>query len=172
MSKKLIAVDSCSILHHLTQNAVWDQFISPFFADAFSGHHDILISEISIAECSRLESVGANKLSAAESVKLLNGFFRNSFIRRRGITSRESEFAADLIRQHSLGTCDALIAATAVYAGAEILYTSDGCTGRRKPGKLLTAGTIKTPCGKIMAIQDPSNGKAAALLNPSKGNNK
>ncbi len=62
---------------------------------------------------------------------------------------------AKRICDYDLGTCDAVIAATAVYANATTPYTTGGCTGRRKAGKLLSVRRIVTPCGKMMKIQTP-----------------
>jgi predicted nucleic acid-binding protein len=151
----LIALDSCSILHLLSKTPAWYPHVRRIYDDAVASKLMIVVSEVSIAECSRLEVTGAPALPPADQAHLISLFFHNTFIIRRPLTSRESEFAATLVRDNAIGTCDALVAATAVFAGATTLYTTDGCSPRRKAGKLLTLGQLQTKCGKQMAILTP-----------------
>jgi predicted nucleic acid-binding protein len=163
MTKRLVAFDSCSVLHLLMETPVWYPHLRPLYDGAFAGRTGIVISEVSVAECLRLDCQGGKALAPHESAAIISQFFHQPFLVRRGVTSRESLFAGKLIRMHDIGTCDALIAATAIFAGAEILYTTDGCTKRRKAGKLLTVGTIHTDCGKRMEVQPPDMATCQAL---------
>lgn len=156
MSKSRVALDSCSIMHLLTEHVDRSPHLLPIYKDAVAGKHVIVLSEISVSECARLRSIGATAVTPADSVRKLNEFFSRPFIIRRGVTSRESEFAATLIRDFGLGACDALIAATCAYADVGVLYSTDGCSHRRKDGKLLTVGTVVTPCGKRMEVRCPN----------------
>lgn len=155
MNKRRVGFDSCSILHLLMQTPAWYQNLRALYDDAFAGNIEIVVSEVSVSECSRLEVVDGKLVTPVESARMIHQFFHHPFIVRRGLTSRESEFAGHLIQQHNLGTCDALIAATCIYADAQTLYSSDGCSKRRKAGKLLTVDTIQTECGKVMNIRTP-----------------
>jgi predicted nucleic acid-binding protein len=152
---KIIAFDSCSILHLLEETPTWYPQLRPLYDEAVAGRLKILVSEISITECLRLEVQGAKPLTPEESAQLISGFFHHPFLIRRGVTGRESEFAGRLVRKHDIGACDALIAATAALAGAETLFTTDGCSKRRKAGKLLSVPLIETDCGKRMFVSAP-----------------
>jgi predicted nucleic acid-binding protein len=156
MSEPRIAFDSCTILHLLSPTPVWFPFLERIYKDALTGQFRIVVSEVSITECARLEVTGEPALTPEESARRLNDFFRRSFIIRRGITGRESELAVRLVREHDLGACDALVAATAVYADADILYTTDGCGKRRKPGKLIDVKQIvREEDGRVMRVEPP-----------------
>src|SRR4051812_46785075 len=106
MNKTLIAFDSCTILHLLAETPIWYPHVKAIFDDAVSGKHMIVVSEVSVAECLRLESQGGKPFTPTDSARLIDQFFHRPFIVRRGITSRESNLAARLIRAHNLGTCD------------------------------------------------------------------
>jgi predicted nucleic acid-binding protein len=164
MNKRRVSFDSCSILHFLTENPLWYKPLRAIYDDAFAGNLIIVVSEVSVAEVNRLDLQGGKPLTPVQSAQLISNFFRHSFIERRGLTSRESEFASTLSKLHDLGTCDALIAATAVYAGADTLYTTDGCSKRRKPGKLLDVGQVITPCGMKMQVEPPDQTVYKAIL--------
>jgi predicted nucleic acid-binding protein len=160
-SPRIIAFDSCTILHLLSETQGRYEYILPIYKEALAGRLVIVLSEISVAECVRLET-GVKTYAPEESARIINGFFLNPHIRRRAVTSRESELAQRLILKHSLGTCDGLIAATAAIAGADTLYTTDGCTNRRKAGKLLSIQTIDVPGGSQMAVKMPDGLKPQA----------
>jgi predicted nucleic acid-binding protein len=163
MTKPLIAFDSCTIIHLLAETPTWYRHVKAIYDDALTGKHMIVISEVTVAECQRLEAVGGKKVTHDESARMIAQFFNRPFIVRRGLTSRESVLAGQLIRTHGVGTCDALIAATAVFAGAKTLYTTDGCSHRRKDGKLLSVGVVETDCGKRMTVEPPDVATCAAI---------
>jgi predicted nucleic acid-binding protein len=162
MSKRKVALDSCAILHLLWETPQWYPHVRVIYDDAVAGNIVIVVSEISVAEVSRLEVQGGKVLTPEEQARIISQFFHQPFIERRTVTSRESVFAASLIRKYDVGTCDAVIAATAALAGAGTLYTTDGCTKRRKPGKLLTVSEIVTDDGKRMKVEPPDAAKYAA----------
>jgi predicted nucleic acid-binding protein len=155
MNSRLFAFDSCTILHLLSNSKQWLQHIKPIYDDAVLGRVLIVVSEISIAEVSRLEPSEGKPIPKSTAEQTIRDFFNHQFIRRRAVTSRESELATKLILAHGLGTCDGIIAATAAIAGAEILFSSDGCAKRRKAGKLLTVPVIDCPIGTKMKIKKP-----------------
>lgn len=162
MTRPLISLDSCSILHLLDPESVWYPHLRPLYDEAMAGNHSVVISEVSIAECRRLK-VDGRELPPERAAEILGKFFMRLFIVRRGVTSRESALAGRLIEQHDIGTCDALIASTAAYAGAHTLYTTDGCTRRRKAGKLLSVGMVETEDGKRMRVEPPNLAKCDEL---------
>jgi predicted nucleic acid-binding protein len=161
MTKPIVAFDSCTILHLLCQTPAWYPHVKAIYEDAMSGRLRIVVAEVSIAECTKLKPIGSIPVEA--TAPIIEQFFNRSFIIRRGITSRESALAASLIATYGLGTCDALIAATAAYADAHTLYTTDGCAFRRKPGKLLDVSQVVTPGGAIMKVQPPDIATCNAL---------
>ena len=167
MNKRKVALDSCAILHLLWETPQWYPHVRAIYDDGVAGNVEIVVSEISVAEVSRLEAQGGKPLSPDEQARIISQFFRHLFIDRRGVTSREAEFATRLIRRHNIGTCDAVIAATAALAGADTLYTTDGCTNRRKAGTLLTVGEIVTDGGRRMRVEPPDAAKySASRSNP------
>jgi predicted nucleic acid-binding protein len=147
----------------LIEHPQWLTHLKTIYNDAFSGSTAIVISEICMAECCRLDAQGAKPLTPTESMRIISAFFHHPFLIRRAVTSRESELAAQFIRAHGFGTCDALIAATAILADATVLITSDGCTGRRKAGKLLTCDAVETTSGKKMLIRSPDQYNLATI---------
>jgi predicted nucleic acid-binding protein len=156
MSKPRIALDSCSILHLLMGTEEWKDALDRIYFDASTAKIEIVICEISIAEVVSLKTnADGEPITAEQSAEAIARFFRHSFLIRRGITSRESELAAKLISEHGIGSCDAMIAAAAILADAEALYTTDGCSNRRKAGKLLTVGELQIASGKKMQILSP-----------------
>lgn len=107
MSKRRVAFDSCSILHLLLETPLWYSSLRALYDDAYAGNSIIIVSEVSVAEVNKLETQGGKPLTPAQAAKIISDFFRHSFVDRRGITSRESDFAGTLIKSHGLGTCDA-----------------------------------------------------------------
>src|SRR5438105_5027025 len=103
MNKPRVAFDSCSIIHLLAKTPKWYDSLRALYDDAFAGNTEIVVSEISVTECLRLEVEGDRPLPPEESARLISQFFHQPFIIRRGFTSRESEFAGKLVVAHNLG---------------------------------------------------------------------
>lgn len=162
-TKLRLAWDSTIILDALEQSAGWWDHIRPMYEDAKAGLVEIVVSEISVAECCKLRGLSPDARPTLDAAaKLVRDFFSNPYILRRPADRRESALAADYIRDHGLETCDAIIAATAVLHHAHVLYSRDGMKKRRKskPSILLCDGKLGTP---PMAIRPPSVEEYAKL---------
>lgn len=131
----------------------WDE-IRPMYEDAKNGKVKILISEISIAEACKIRALRDGTVTTDEAEKMIRGFLNHTYIVRRPADRPECEMAADLIRKHSLETCDAIIISTAVIHRALVLYTRDGKRRRQsQPSPLKCDGLIGTP---PLPIKEPS----------------
>lgn len=149
-----VAWDSNVLIDAIQKDAKWWPEIRPMYRDAIEGKIVILVSEISVAEVCRLNDPTNSGMSPQDAIKKIQQFFQNMFIERRPADRRESVFAAELIRDFNLETCDALIAATASIHGASVLYTRDGLRQRKNKISLLQCdGKIGTP---LLAIKPPS----------------
>ena len=92
MSKPKVAFDSCTVLHLLLRTPRWYAHLRSIYDDAEKGLSTLFISEVSVAECAKLNAHGK---TPTENAAILKAFFSHKFIERRGVTSRESEFAAE-----------------------------------------------------------------------------
>lgn len=92
-------------------------------------------------------------------VRKIDEFFLNAFVLRRSVTSRESKLAARWIREHNIGTCDAIIAATALLHGASCLYTHDGLRADGKKKKLSGLDGSLEFNGVTLSIEVPNAAK-------------
>jgi len=125
--KRRIAWDSCIVIHALSNkkepHAQYWRHIEPMQKDAEDGKIEILISELVIAEV----NVGQSpKLTDSQLRDAVEDYFFNDFIKRRDVDDRVSTLAGRYVREHQMGTCDAIVVANAVVHGAEVLYTTDG----------------------------------------------
>jgi hypothetical protein len=110
-----------------------------------------LVSEISIVEVCKLSDAEKIGLSRADAIRKISLFFDNLFIERRPVDRREAGFAAQLIRDLNMDTCDAVIAATASIHGAIALYTRDGLKPRKnKVSPLQCDGKVGDPALPII----------------------
>jgi predicted nucleic acid-binding protein len=166
MDRPIIAFDSCTVLHLLTENPQWVDHIRAVIDSARRGKNYILISEVTISEVWRIDHRNQRLVDVADSTAIIERFFNNSFIIRRGVTSLESRLAVSFIRDHSLGTTDALIAAGALIGGARVLYTTDGCGGKRSDGKLLSVPELIDANNRSMKVHVPDAEHFAAVMSP------
>jgi len=165
VAKTRIALDSSVILDAVEQNPPWWKDVEPIYDDAAAGRLEIIVSEISVAECCRLKSLLASGVPLSVAMGKLRKCFNNAFIIRAPVTQIESEMAAEICRDHNLETCDAIIVATACVHKCEALYTRDG-TKKRKPNRvspLKCDGKIGNPA---LPILRPSGYKTGPLFAP------
>ena len=151
-NKPRIAWDSCVILDALDDKSPRYPHVSPMYNDAIIGKVEIVVSEISVAEvCKLTPSVSAGRVTTAQAISMVNGFFDNKFIIRIPVDRSISMLAAKIIRDHNLETCDALIVAAAIEtANVVVLYSADGKALRKKqPSPLKCNGLIGSPALSI-----------------------
>ena len=153
MTRRLIAFDTCTIVHLLAQGP-WEPKIQPIYQHAVSKKILIVVSELTIAECCKLKYPDGTEVPMADAKATIGGFFQRTFVVRRSVTDQESWLAAEYKRSYGFKTCDAVIAATAAIAGSEALITTDGC-GNATKGKLLSIPKIVRPDGGVMEILPP-----------------
>jgi predicted nucleic acid-binding protein len=137
--------DSNVLIDAIQKDVKWWPEIRAVYKDALLSEIKIVVSEISIAEVCKLNGMATSGIPAQEIIKKISLFFQNPFIERRPVDRRESIFAAELIREFNLETCDAVIAATASLHSS-ILYTRDGLKPKKGKTKLLDCdGKIGSP---------------------------
>ena len=129
--------------------------MKPLYDDVVNNSIELVISEVCVAECRRLKLAAGSTAELDRASSTISGLFNRKAILRRPVTETVSAFAGQLIDTWGFGTCDALVAATAALAHTEALYTTDGCTGRRKDGKLLCVSHIDAPDGHQMLVLPP-----------------
>jgi len=115
-----IVCDTSVFIDILTANA--EQLViidGAFLNDAKSGVAQMVVSEITVAETSKLVA------SSGPVADAVDGFLANTYIRRAPVTPAVSVRAASLVRLFQLDTCDALIVATALVHKATKLVTRD-----------------------------------------------
>lgn len=153
MTSRLVAFDTCTVAHLLAPG-VWAPKIEPIYQLAVKGKILIIVSELTIAECCKLKNPDGTEIAIVDAKAKIGGFFQRKFVYRYSVTDQESWLAAEYKRQFSFKTCDAIIAASAAIAGAEVLVTTDGC-GNATKGKLLSVSDITRPDGGKMTICSP-----------------
>lgn len=143
---EVIAWDSCVIIDAL-QGTGKKLDLSALVKRGQDGHLQILISELSIIECSHLK---ASNLPKDDQHKLLDAWFESPFIIRQAIHPGITRRAIAIARQHELTASDAIILATAEYRKVGVLHTGDG-KGKKQGKKLLPlSGKIGDPPISIM----------------------
>lgn len=128
----VIAWDSCVIIDAL-QGTGKVSDLKALVSQAKKGDLKILISEISLVECSQLKG---SALPKDEQHERLDIWFKSPFLIRQPIHPGITRRAIAIAREHSLGAADAIILATAEFRRAPVLHTGDG-KSRKKGGKLL-----------------------------------
>jgi len=108
--------------------------------EAYKGDLKIVISEISLIECSHLKDV-CSGASRNEQHRLIDEWFDSPFLVRRSIVPAITRSAMKLAREHDLGAADAIVLATALKDRVPELHTGDG-SGRKKGRKLLPLSEI------------------------------
>lgn len=93
--------------------------VQPLFDDAEKGQLQLLVSEVSVAEISRLDG-------GPDVREMVDSFLANKYILRLPTTAAVSSKASSLIAEYALETCDAIIIATAMVHDAYVAYTHDG----------------------------------------------
>ncbi len=158
------AVGKDSVPKEVKESREWWREIEPMIERAEKGKVEILISEIVVAESWHVRGLSDMGVTTNAAIDLLGQWFNQGYIVRSPVTQFEAALAAKLQREHTLATCDALIAATAALHGASKLYTRDGCQQsekrrRTKHGKLLSIDN-KVPVtgnpGGMLRIMEPN----------------
>jgi len=157
----LVMWDSCVVIDYLKQHDARFPLIQPMIDQAEKGELKIVVSEITPAEVLTLEKIGGiDHATIAEHVSLINDFFERSYMVRRIVDKPVALLAAQLRRNyHPLGTCDAVILATAVLHKVPVVYTFDGdSAGNPKPGKMLPLDNkiAISPDGTTLRILKPA----------------
>lgn len=152
----LIALDSTCIIDIVEKTAQWWPHLEPVISDAENGNVDLLISEISVAECTRLHKLNSSDLALEDGVRLIQSWFDRGYLLRVPVDRRVSAIASSWIRGHKVETCDALIAVTAAFYGAKLLYTRDGYKKHRvSHTKLLALNGSMEYEGRTLKIEEP-----------------
>jgi predicted nucleic acid-binding protein len=81
----------------------------------------IVTSALTITEVNKFGDEKVSGLSREEQSKFILAFLGNAYIKVRPLDRQTAEFAHHLTRQHSLKNMDAIHAATAVIAKADVL---------------------------------------------------
>ena len=155
----IYALDTCIVIDAIQNHEKWGPEIDPVLSDAQAGLVRILVSEITVAEASKLTKDKLSEVELEKQVRAIDEFFRNSYVIRRSVTSRESKLAAGLVRGHNIRTCDAIIAATALLHGAVCLYTHDGLRANGKKTKLTGLDGKLESNGETLSIKVPNAAK-------------
>tara|TARA_R110002095_G_scaffold34946_2_gene33089 strand:+ start:490 stop:1101 length:612 start_codon:yes stop_codon:yes gene_type:complete len=155
----IYALDTCIVIDAIQEHRKWGPEIEPVLSDAQAGLVRILVSEITVAEACKLTKGDLSEEERANQVRAIDEFFRNSYILRRAVTSRESNLAAKLIREHNIDTCDSIIAATSLLHGATCLYTHDGLKANGKKKKLSGLDGKLEHNGATLSIEQPNAAK-------------
>lgn len=147
---KVIAWDTCVIIDAIQQSGDKWEKIAPIIQEAESGNLSIVVSEISIIECSHLKE---STKSSVEQHKLIDEWFESPFIVRRGFHQGITKLAVSLARDHHLSAADAIVLATAIKNNVSVLHTGAG-TGRKSGKKLLPlSGQVGNP---LLTISEPN----------------
>jgi predicted nucleic acid-binding protein len=146
----VVVWDTCVIIDAIQKTAGRYECIEPYIQDAEKGKLRIIISEVSVAELLMLKEYESQGMSIEEQAKLIRDWLENPYIVRRSVYPRISERAAEVGRQHEIAPAtDAIIVATALCEGVQVLHTFDGLdegATTRKRNKLCTYdGKIGTP---------------------------
>ena len=131
--------------------------IAPIIQEAELGQLKIIISEISVIECSHLQNPPSG-MSLADQHATIDKWFESPFFARRAIHPGITREAVKLARQHNLSAADSIVLATALKDGVRVLHTGDG-SGRNKGRKLLPlSGQLGSP---PLTIREPDPGQLA-----------
>lgn len=159
-SRELVAWDTCVIIDAIQgpRNATLKkkyEKIEPYLNKGKNGHLQVVVSEISVIECSYLKELGDDGITISEQQKLIASWFDSPFIVRVPLQPAITKIAIGLARTHRLSAADALVLATAVYKQAPVLHTGDG--SRRKSGK------------KLLPLDGKIDGLRISQPNPDEG---
>lgn len=127
MSEFRIFFDTSVLIDLLTADGEDYEVLVPLIEEAEMGAHVICVSEVTIAEVSKLGC--SDETTTAQ--ELIAEFFANEYTRRFPVTANISEYAATLVEDYNLETCDAIIVATAALRRGEALYTGDRTKRKR-----------------------------------------
>lgn len=163
---EIVAWDTCVIIDALQKSKGRWEKIAPFIEDAEKDRLRIIVSEISVVECSHLKESSA---PLEEQHKLIDAWFNSPYIVRRPIHPGITREAVRLARAHNLTAADAIVLATAVKDRVPILLTGDGKT-RKKGRKLLPLSQKIGDPPIIIAEPDPGSGTLFADAKEKRSN--
>ena len=96
--------------------------VSTYLAEqAEKGQYKLLISEVTVAECCKLQDS-----SGLPDYTAVDAFLASGIFVRRPVVRAVSHRARSLIENCNLDACDAMILATGLEHGADLIYTHDG----------------------------------------------
>lgn len=155
--RELVVWDSCVIIDALQKTeGRWD-LIEPFLSEAEQGRLTIVVSEISVAEVSKLKAL-KDTHSNEQIIQMIKDWFDHEYVARRPVHAGISEIAAQIARLHNIRrAADATVIATAVYENIGTVHTFDGYTNKGPAGLLRFDGKIGDPPVTI-AAPDPTQG--------------
>jgi predicted nucleic acid-binding protein len=152
-----IAWDSCVIIDAIQRTGKYQE-IAPLIGQGEKGTLKILVSEISIVECSHLKQ---SSLPLEEQHKLLDRWFESPYLVRQSVHPGIVRRAVRLSREFQLGAADAIVLATAEFRKVSVLHTGDG-SGKKKGKKLLPlSGKIGNP---PITISEPNSAPPGGLF--------
>ena len=155
-----VAWDTCVIIDAIQKTPGKWKDIAPWVTQAENGKLKIIVSEISLIECSHLK-FKEGSLSFDEQHRLIDEWFDNDFVVRRPIDQRITRLAMRLAREHRLTAPDAIVLATAVRNEVQFLHTGDGKIKKQGIKLLPLSGKIGDPPITIME-PDPLYGSIFA----------
>lgn len=133
-SKRRVAWDTCVIIRAIEKRGDDYGAISQLIGEAEAGELLIVISEMSVVEVSKLQSLDNEKVPLKDQHRLIDDWLENEYIVRRPVTPQITANAVSLAREHNLTCVDSVILATAIQNRVSELHTGDGSgrhTGKR-----------------------------------------
>ena len=154
---QLVCWDSCVIIDYLGEHSTRYAEILPMIDSAKRDELLIVVSEISVAEVSKLESLMPKGVTLGKQIGLIEDFFGLPYVQPRIIDRPIARLAAQLGRNFGVKTCDAIVLATAIVSRADVVVTYDGHKddGLRKKTLALDGQIPTNTPGKKLAIKPP-----------------
>lgn len=166
--------DSCVIIDAIQKTQEEDRYakIEPFVCEAQQGKIKIVVSEISVAEVTGLNSFQETTLTenqVKEHQRLIVEWFENPYIIRRPVVPGISELARDIGFQYGLAGLDRIIVATACFYKIPTIHTFDGAGKKKKNKMIALSGQVGNPPVTIME-PDPDYGTLFQFKNKEQKN--
>ena len=122
--------DSCVIIDAIQKAPERWKDLEPYTRDVKEGRLQIIVSELSVAEVSHLGAL--DNTDIAEQTRMIKDWLENIYVVRTLVHAGVSEQARSIVQQHRIKPSDAIILATAVFYGINVLHTYEG----KESGKL------------------------------------
>lgn len=118
--------DTCVLIDILTDDPLYRSALASLKSKRANGEITMAVSEITVAECCKIYQ--KHQKDPIDVFNLVERYLAGPHIRRLPVTAAVSAKAAALIRLYRLGTCDAVIVATALAHNAEGIITRDSAS--------------------------------------------